>query len=245
MPDYNDVAMSDQPLQVPLSDDALATLARRCGLHSGLRVLDLSCYRGHLLNTWARDYDLRGTGVDERPECINIAQTRANELNVWTNVQYVVADVFEYPQPFHEYNLITWLTVGAGLDLPRWLAVMRTALRDRASLILVGESYWKARPSRAALKQKGIPIHALPQLDDLRLVGEQAGLALVDMLLLDHTAWDEYYAQQWRTVARWLRDHPDDADAPEIRRQWQASQRQYLSFEREAVGYGVFVYSPI
>lgn len=65
MPDYNDVAMSDQPLQVPLNDDALAALARRCGLHSGLRVLDLSCYRGHLLNTWARDYDLRGTGVDD------------------------------------------------------------------------------------------------------------------------------------------------------------------------------------
>lgn len=245
MPSYNDIATQEQPLQVPLTDETLALLGQRCGLHSGMRLLDLSCYRGYLLNTWAREYDLRGTGVDERPECINIAQTHANELNVWANVHYVVADVFEYPQPFHEYNVITWLTVGAGLELPRWLAVMRTALRDRTGLLVVGESYWRARPSRSALKQRGIPVHALPQLDDLSTVGEQAGLALVDMLLLDHRGWDDYYAQQWRTVARWLREHPNDPDAPEVRRQWQLSQHQYLSFEREAVGYGVFVYSPV
>jgi hypothetical protein len=194
-----------------------------------------------LLNSWARDFELRGTGVDENEEAIEIAQTHANDLNVWSQVQYVVADVFEYPQPFHQYNVISWLTVGAGQDLPRWLAVMQDALRDASGLLVVGESFWRTRPSRTTLKQMSIPANALPRLEDITTLAHRAKFSVVDMLLLDTSDWDAYYAAQWRSVAAWLTDNPDDEHAPALREKWQAQQQHYFSFEREAVNYGVFV----
>lgn len=243
MTSYEDVIHT--PMQVPLNPAMLRVLARKCGVHSGTRLLDLSCYRGELLNTWARDYELRGTGVDEREDCIASAQTHANEFNVWSQVQYVNADVFEYPQPFHEYNVISWLTVGAGHDLPRWLSVMRSALRDDGGLLVVGESFWKARPSRTILKKMAIPVQALPRLEDILHLAQQAGLSLVDMLILSGDDWDDYYAQQWRSAALWLVAHADDPSATSVREEWHAQQAHYLSFEREAVNYGVFVLASV
>lgn len=243
MTTYEDLIQTS--MQVPLDTSTLSLLARRCGVHSGTRLLDLACYRGELLNTWARDYDLRGTGVDEREDCIGLAQTRANDLNVWSQVHYVTSDVYEYPQPFHEYNIISWLTVGAGYDLPRWLAVMQTALRDDSGLLVVGESYWSERPSASILAEMDIPEDALPTLADITLLAHQAQFSVVDMLILTPQDWDGYYAQQWRAVAKWLVEHPEDDAAASIREKWRAQQTHYLSFERQAVGYGVFVLASV
>jgi cyclopropane fatty-acyl-phospholipid synthase-like methyltransferase len=241
MPTYDEIAHEKASMSVPLTAQHLHRLGRMCGVHSGSRVLDLSCYRGQLLNYWARDFELRGTGVDEREDAIEIAQTQANDLNVWSQVQYVVADVFEYPQPFHQYNVVSWLTVGAGQDLPRWLAVMQDALRDTSGLLVVGESFWRTRPSRTTLKQMGIPANALPHLEDITTLAHRAKFTVVDMLLLDYADWDAYYTEQWRSVAAWLNENPDDAATPALREKWQAQQQHYFSFEREAVNYGVFV----
>ncbi len=245
MPSYDEIAHENAPMTVPLTSTHLTRLGRMCGVHSGSRVLDLSCYRGELLNTWAKGYELRGTGVDDREDDIEIAQTRANELNVWSQVQYVVADVFEYPQRFHQYNVISWLTVGAGQDLPRWLAVMQSALRDNTGLLVVGESFWRERPSRTILKQMGIPANALPRLNEIADLAHSAQFSIVDMLLLTYDDWDAYYASQWRAVATWLTNNADDEKAPHIREKWQAQQQHYFSFEREAVNYGVFVLASV
>ncbi len=46
------------------------------------------------------------------------------------------------------------------------------------------------------------------------------------------------------TLDTWLRDHPDDPDAPALREWFHANQRAYLTYGRRCFGWGVFVLRP-
>jgi hypothetical protein len=61
------------------------------------------------------------------------------------------------------------------------------------------------------------------------------------MVLANQDSWDRYEARQWFTIDSWLRDHADDPDA-EALRAWNAgNKRLYLEYQREYLGWGVFV----
>jgi hypothetical protein len=49
--------------------------------------------------------------------------------------------------------------------------------------------------------------------------------------------WDRYVTLLWRAVEEWLAEHDDD----EIRRQYEHGKRQYLSWQRELLGWAIFV----
>ncbi len=70
---------------------------------------------------------------------------------------------------------------------------------------------------------------------------EAAGLSLVEMVLADRDSWDRYMAAQWWTVDEWLREHPADPDAPAMRRYLDHARRSHLEYQREFLGWGVFV----
>jgi hypothetical protein len=61
------------------------------------------------------------------------------------------------------------------------------------------------------------------------------------MVLADHHGWDRYVAMQWMAVSDWLRANPSSPDAAEIRRQYEHSRREYLTYGRRYFGWGVFV----
>jgi cyclopropane fatty-acyl-phospholipid synthase-like methyltransferase len=238
--DYSRIINQVSPRH-PLSLLQLGDLAQACQVHSGSRVLDLGCYDGMLLNHWARQYDLRGTGVDDDEAAIQKAMTLANSMDVWSQLQYVTADVYDYPQPFHQYNVVTWLNSGAGHELPRWLAVMRSALRDAGGLLVVGETFWRTLPPRRVLASRGLEREMLPTQDELIRVFHRHHLDVMDAIFVDENGWDRYYANQWRAVKAWLADNTHDEAASEVRAAWRRSQVSYFSFERSYVGWGAFI----
>ncbi len=242
-PSFADIAAAHQYLPNPLSADHLAWLARVCEVDAGTRLLDLGCGGGELLNQWARNYELKGTGVDESSTLIQLAQTRANDLEVWSQVHFVVSDVLGYPQQFHQYNIVSCLNVGAwDVPLAELLGTLQPALKDnQTGLILLGQSYWQRVPPPDVLTALGVEAGALYDLADLVAAFDALGMNLVDMLILERGAWDSYYAQQWRAVQRWLKDNPAHQDAPRLAAELAAVRHSYLKYEREHVGWGVFV----
>ena len=70
---------------------------------------------------------------------------------------------------------------------------------------------------------------------------ESTGLELVEMVLANQDSWDRYVASQWQTVDNWLRANPDDPDAEALRDWIAGDKRRYLEFERDSLGWGIFV----
>jgi hypothetical protein len=64
---------------------------------------------------------------------------------------------------------------------------------------------------------------------------------LRDMQLVSLAQMDAHYTHQWRACARWLQKNTDHEDAPALKAWLSASQQRYLRYEREALGWGVFV----
>lgn len=243
MQQFHQIAETEQVIHIPLSLDKMRRLGEICQLHSGTRVLDLGCGKGELLNQWARHYHIQGVGVDHDTDLIAQAQERAHELEVWSQTHFIESQLFDYIQPFHQYHVVTHLsTVPFAGDLIRTIDVMREALRAHEfGYLLVSETFWEQDPPTSLFDDVAVEASVVPHLSDLSDAFDVVDADLVDMVLADKREMDQYHADQWRTTLDWLRANPTHSDAADIREWLRESRRNYLKFERQYLGWGVFV----
>lgn len=238
---FHEIVEANHRILNPLTEDKLMLLGEICGLHSATRQLDLACGKGEMLIRWAERYGIHGVGVDISTVFLEAAQLRAKELQVWSQVNFVEGDAAEYPQPFHEFNIVscigaTWI----GDGLVGTIELMKPALRDERSLLLVGEVYYIETPPPEALVLWGFELDDYTSLDGMLERFDAAGVELVEMVLADENSWDRYEASQWWTANNWLRENPDNPDAQALR-EWNANNRRvYLQYGRRCLGWGVF-----
>jgi hypothetical protein len=238
---YHAISEVNHRILNPLADDHLVLIGDICALHAGQRHLDLASGKGEMLCQYARRYGTTGIGVDSYDGCIDSANARARELGVDQAVQFVHEDASTYEAPPGSFDVVscigaTW--IGGGL--PGTLRLMRAPVRSDGWL-LVGECFWIDEPPPAAKQGLGDECvdlaGTLARFDD-------AGIDLVEMVLANHDSWDRYRASQWLNVSNWLAAHPDDPEADDIRAQRDRSRRNYLTYERRYLGWGVFVLRP-
>lgn len=242
--DFYEIATAGQRIHNPLSHEKMLMLAERCGINTSTRMLDLACGRGELLLQWALTFDIKGTGVDTRADQIRQAQHRADTLKVWSQVQFTdVVDVLAFPQAFHQYHIVScfeasWLN--NRLDVT--LKIMSDALRDNEQgLLLIGETFWRKQPTEAVCENLQVAPDSLPHLGDLPDRFSEAKAHLMDMVIASTDDRDRYYSQQWRAATLWLYENEDDEHAPAMRDWLDTSRRTYLKYEREYLGWGVFI----
>jgi SAM-dependent methyltransferase len=240
---YHEIAERHHRILNPFTEDQLLLLADICRLRPDLRQLDLCCGKGEMLCRWSAQSGLTGVGVDISSVFLAAARQRAAELHVEDRLTFVEADAGTYAVPAGAFDIVscigaTWI----GNGLIGTLKLMRPALRDRNSLLLVGEPFWIDEPpdEAYALIVDG-DREAYTTLAGTHERIESAGLELVEMVLADHRGWERYVAKQWLAVSDWLRANADAQEAAEIRRQLEHSRREYLAYGRRYFGWGVFV----
>lgn len=240
---FHAIATTGQRTDYPLGEKALQALGRKCGMHRGKRVLDLGCGRGELLCQWAKAFDIQGTGVDEDETLLRGALERASELDVWQRLNLIDDDTLDYPQPFHQYDAVVCLSAtGRHETLAETREWMRPSLDDqRGGLLLLGLTYWRQTPTPDVCEVLDWPAEALPTIGDIATQVIDAEVLLRDMHLVSQAQMDAHYAHQWRACARWLTKNPDDERGHDLRVWLAESQQRYLRYEREALGWGVFV----
>lgn len=239
---FHEIAESTHTILNPFSEAKLQLLGEICAPPQGARMLDLACGKGELLIRWARDYGVIGVGVDISEVFLAAARQRADELEVIDQVNFVHDDAAQYPQPFHEFDVVscigaTW--IGGGLV--GTLELMKTALKPKDGVMLVGEPYWHITPTHNVAAHLDFEPDTFATLGDTLSRFESVGLELVEMVLADLTDWDRYEAKHWMAVDNYLRENPDYADAGELRAWMQKERRNYLEFGRDYIGWGIFV----
>jgi SAM-dependent methyltransferase len=239
---YHEISETSHRILNPFTDEKLMLLGEVCGLQAGMSQLDLCCGKGEMLCRWAAKYGVTGTGVDISEVFLDAARQRARELGVAEKVSFVKGDAGEYPQDEHAFDIVscigaTWIGDGLAGTLER----MKRALKDEGGLLLVGEPYWNHPPPDEAVKAFSETQEGFVSLEGTLDRFEQAGLDLVEMVLANEDSWDRYEASQWTNVRNWLRDHPDDPDAPALSEWLNDNRRIYLRYGRRYLGWGVFV----
>ncbi|MEU0394588.1 methyltransferase domain-containing protein [Streptomyces sp. NPDC006208] len=226
----------------PFTSEKLAILGQAINPSPGTRMLDLACGKGELLCTWARDHGVTGTGVDISTVFIGAARARAVELGVADRVGFVHADasghVADDPVGIAACVGATWI----GSGVPGTVELLRRSLAP-GGMMLIGEPYWRREP----LDQATVNACHVARKDDLLPLPElleqfgDLGCDVVEMVLADQDSWDRYVAAQWLNIRRWLDANPDDEPADELRAELAAAPAQHARYQREYLGWGVFV----
>lgn len=238
---FHEIAEADHRILNPFTEEKLMLLGEICHLQPRMRQLDLCCGKAEMLSQWSHRWGIRGVGVDISKVFLAAGHERAQELGVADRITLVEGDAAVYNAEPHSFDVVscigaTWI----GSGLVGTLEIMKKHARPGA-LFLVGEPYWRGTPPEAAYAAMGVG-----QDDYTSLIGtldriESTGLTLVEMVLSNEDSWDRYAAAQWMTIDNWLRENPDDPDAHEMS-VWLARERRvHLEYQRDYLGWGVFV----
>lgn len=239
---FHEIAETNHSIQSPLKAEQLIELGDICNVSGETRHLDLACGRGELSCQWALKFGTSGIGVDNSENFIASAKARAFELEVSDKINFVVDDVASYPQPFHNFDVVTYIGGSwLGDSFTDTLKLMKSALKERDGYLLIGEPYWLKTPTHDVLKELNLEADTFSSLVGTLDAIESVGLDLVEMRIASRESIDTYSSRQWHTVDQWLHENSNDPLAPALR-QWMAhNRRMYLTYEREYMGWGVFV----
>ncbi|MBE0152278.1 class I SAM-dependent methyltransferase [Serratia sp. PL7] len=225
----------------PFTPEKYATLGAVLRMAPGTRVLDLGSGSGEMLCTWARDYNITGTGIDMSPLFTQQAKLRADELGVTDRVDFIHNDAAGYVAD-EKCDVVacvgaTWIAGGVAGTLE----LLSKSLKP-GGLLLIGEPYWRLLPPTEEIA-KECGANALSDflpLADLVTSFDTLGYDVVEMVLADQEGWDRYVAAMWLTMHRWLEANPDDDMAEEVRTQLTTAPKRHVAFTREYLGWGVF-----
>ncbi|MGW6563938.1 SAM-dependent methyltransferase [Streptomyces sp. NPDC054975] len=226
----------------PFTSDKLALLGQAISPATGTRMLDLASGKGEMLCTWARDHGVSGTGVDISTVFLDAARERAAELGVADRVDFVHADASGHvaAEPVGIAACIGATWIGSGVA--GTVELLRRNLAP-GGMMLIGEPYWRREPEDRTVVEgchmaRKDDLLTLPEL--LQQFGD-LGCDVVEMVLADQDSWDRYVAAQWLNIRRWLDANPDDELADEMRAELTAAPVQHARYQREFLGWGVFV----
>jgi hypothetical protein len=119
--------------------------------------------------------------------------------------------------------------------LPATLSALAPAARA-GGYVVVGEPYWRRWPLPA-----DVDAEEFVSLAETANRFADGGLELIGLIAASEDDWDRYETLHWQAVEEWLADHPDDADAVEIRERNARYRDEYLERQRGLLGWAIFI----
>jgi predicted O-methyltransferase YrrM len=226
-------------LQNPTSPDKILLLGERLGLGPDSHVLDLAAGRGGPALLLAGRFGCRITCVEQADEFVASARERVASAGLEHLIEIVHADAREYPLEPERYDAA--LCLGASFvwaGLTGTLEALTPAVRP-GGFVAVGEPYWRVWPLPEDVPREEGEVYATLAATVERF--EEAGPPVVTVIASSRDDWDAYESLHWLTLDDWLREHPEHADAETFRRLARDYRDRYLRWQRELLGWAIFV----
>ena len=239
--EYFAIIERDHTIQNPSSPEKIRLLADYCQVRHGLRVLDVGSGKGYLLCTWAKEWQIEGTGLEINPWFIAEARARAQEAGVTDRVAFIEGPALDFSPEPGGYDIV--LCIGASFalqDFDHAIPWMLAALKPDG-VLAIGEPFFHA-PLPPEVAAKVDP--ELARLHDLAgtvAAFEEHGLSLDGFIAASLDGWDRYESPHWRAAREWARANPDHPDREEFLRRVRHDKEAYFQWQRQYLGWGIFV----
>ncbi|MEV0155524.1 class I SAM-dependent methyltransferase [Micromonospora sp. NPDC050686] len=235
------IAHSHHPIAAPISGVNVNRLLRRADRGPAARILDLGCGEAAwALQALAHHPDGHADGVDLSRYALERAAAAAAERGLADRLTLHERDAHTYV-PDGDYDLV--LCVGSTHIFDGVAGTLRMAGRHVNShgILLIGEGFWQAPPTPAALAALDVKPEDYTDLAGLVDVAEQAGWTPVYAHVSDAAEWDNYEWSWVGSLTEWALDnpgHPDAADALAVARE---HRDQWLRGYRDVLGFATLV----
>lgn len=238
-PWWHAVVEARHELQNPTSHDKLRLLGARLGLSAASHVLDMASGRAGPAVLLAQEFGCRVTCVERAAEFVTEAERRVDAAGLRDRVELVQADARDFPLEPERYDAA--LCLGASFvwgGLTETVAALAPAV-GRRGFVVVGEPYWRRWPLPTDVDlEEAWDFAPLPETF-ARF--ESAGVPVVGVIASTEDDWDRYETLHWQTLEEWLHEHPDHPDAAEFRQRGARERERYLRWQRDLLGWAIFL----
>jgi SAM-dependent methyltransferase len=236
---WHAVVEARHELQNPTSPEKIRELGERLDLGPDSHVVDIASGKGGPALLLAETFGCRLTCVERAPEFVVAARERTAAAGLEGRIEIVEADAATYKLGSYDAALCLGATFACGGLVP---TVER--LRTAAPLLAVGEPYWRDWPLPAgadAADEEGVDEGEWLPLPETIERAESAGVRVVSLIASSEDDWDRYESLHWLALDEWLAANPDHPQAEEFRARGAARRARYLAWEREVLGWAIFV----
>ena len=232
---FSAIAHRDHDYCNPISAAKIERLLDLLPLDASSRVLDLGCGRAELALRIIERFGARVLAIDNSSLMLDAARERAEWTGALGRLHLDNVDIAEFQADPETFHLTVML--GAG-GIPGGMAGICRHLKSwtkSGGYVLIGEGFWGKRPHPHYLTFLG---------------GEQGQYACRTIMTLDtkhattasRDEWDEYEWKYCRSIERYAREQPDDADVPQMLERIRHWRDAYLRWGRETLDFAVYLF---
>ena len=230
----------------PSSHEKILAVGDVLNLNTGSdnRVIDFGCGKGELLALWAEKFGISGTGVDISEQFCETAISRIKERNLDNRINIVHANGAEYTTVDQDYD--AGLCIGATFiwgGFRETIQALRKFVKPEGKLV-IGEVYWLKNDIPQEYLNGSAPPGTMYEHELLQVANEE-GYDIEYMVRASLDDWDRYNAGNWRGLVRWIHDNPDHPERQDIIDHLRTNQDDYLRYEREYLGWAIYVLNPM
>lgn len=240
--EYWSIVERNHTIQNPSSPEKIRLLADYCRVRDGLRVLDVGSGKGYLLRTWAKEWRIEGTGLEINPWFVAEARARTEEGGVADRVTFIEGPALDFTPEPGAYDIV--LCIGASFaleDFSHAVPWMLGALKPDG-VLATGEPFLNQRPLPPEVAALVPPeLAAFPDLAGTVTAFEGFGLELNGFIASSLDDWDRYESPHWPAAREWARANPDHPEREDLLRQVLEGRAAYFRWERQYLGWGIFV----
>jgi SAM-dependent methyltransferase len=229
------VVEADHEIQNPTNAEKIRLLGSRLRLGPGSHVVDIASGKGGPALLLAQHFGCRLTCVERAPEFVAVARERVAAAGLADRIELVEGDAADFELGRYDAALCLGATFAYGGLVPTL-----ERLSAAAPLVAVGEPYWRAWPPpvealRPKNEEEWFPLAATVEL------AESTGVRVISLIASSEDDWDRYESLHWQALDSWLEENPKHAQAEEFRARGSANRESYLRWERDALGWAIFV----
>ena len=227
----------------PSSHEKILAVGDVLNLDSDSRVIDFGSGKGEMLALWAEKFGISGTGVDISEQFCETAITMIKERSLDDRIEIVVANGSEYmTDEIYDAGLCIGATFIWG-GFKETIQAMKKYVKPEGKLA-IGEVYWLKSDIPQEYLNGSAPPGTLYEHEILQVSNEE-GYDIEYMVRASLDDWDRYNTGNWRGMVRWINDNPEHPERQDVIDRLRKNQDDYLRYEREYLGWAIYVLSPM
>jgi SAM-dependent methyltransferase len=240
---YYDLTHKEHLVCNPTSVEKLNELIDLLALKSGSKVLEIATGKGEFLIRLIEKYNVSAIGVDLSPYHLGDAKKKAIERVPNADLTLIEMDGANYQPDTPEcFDLACCL--GASWIYEGHEGTLKYLMNQtkRNGLVVVGEPFWIGKPPKKYFDLSEVKYETFSTHPGNVQIGEKLGLKLLYIFVSSLDEWDRYIGLQWYATDKYVQAHPSDPDLPELLAKLNKEKNLYLKWEREAIGWAIYMF---
>lgn len=231
----------------PISEAKVERILNIVNLKPLDKVVDIGSGKCEILIRLIEKYDIIGTGIELYEGFIKEAQLNANGRISNENLILVNEDAKEIISNSVDSQYDMGICIGSTHALGGLEATIKELKKcvKNGSYIVIGEGYWKGKPSCEYLNVLGANESDLNSHYGNIQIAEELGLISLWSTVASEDDWDEYECLYSMSIENYCYENPEDTDYKEMLQKIRDWRKTYFSMGRDTLGFGLYLFRNI